>query len=294
MKFDRGLGLLISLLIGSASTASAQAVLVHEPVRPFGYSVGDILQQRLYLTPAPGQTVIAESMPKEGRANLWLQRRSVSAVPENGRLRIDIAYQFINSPKELLAVELPSVRIQLKEGDHVIDAASTPLSLTLAPLTVGSSSSLDLRPDTPPPQIDLGPRLRRLAIYAALAIAIGLFLAAWHFGFGLHGRRQRPFAVAEREIRRLLKHDGAADGRRNAMRRLHQAFNSAANETVFSDALDRFFSRHTIFEQERELVRAFFTASRSEFFGGDERINFDSGQIIALVRRLKLLERDAP
>ena len=135
-----------------------------------------------------------------------------------------------------------------------------------------------------------------VSMFPQIAVLAGLFgflWAAWYIGFDLHGRRKRPFAKAEREIRLLFARDKSRDGWREAMRLLHRAFDTTDSAAVFGASLDTFFSRHSALSPARELVAEFFVASRSEFFGlGEVADDFDATRLLGLARRLKSLERE--
>lgn len=282
----------------------AGAAIVADPAapRPFGYTIGDVVHQTLHLQLAPQEELVESSLPKAGRAGVWFTRRQVEAAREAGGWRIDITYQAINAPTDVRTVALPAVRLQVRDRGRTVEETMRELPLTLGPITpatvVARAGHDDLRPDAPPPRIDVAPMRHRLALYALLAGLIGVTWTTWYLGFGLRGRRTRPFARAERELRRLLAREPSPQAMRGAMRALHRAFNTTAGEIVFSESLDRFFSGHPAFEPVHDAAAQFFAASRSEFFGhgtaaGDLAGDVDATWLIDVARRLKVLERDA-
>jgi len=289
----------LSLAAGAAHAAIEADM---QPARQFGYTIGDVVHQTVRLKPNPGQSLIEESLPKPGRAGAWVERREVEATRTGDGWRIDLTYQFINSPPELRTVALPALRLQLRDGERIVEEMLTEAPLTLAPLTpavvLARAGLEEMRPDTPPPLIDFQSRLQRLAFYAGTAGLIGLIWAGWYFGVDLRGRRTRPFARAERTLRRQLEEDSSPGALRDAMRTLHRAFDATAGSTLFAQALDDFFARHPALAPAREGVARFFAASRNEFFGsgtpGDELLSgsFDAAQLLALAGRLKALERE--
>lgn len=296
MRID-WLAISLSLLLAT-SAAWATVDVETEPARQFGYTIGDIVQQRLHVKPAPGQMLIETSLPKEGRAGAWLQRRKIAATRVADGWWIELTYQFINAPAELRTVALPAIRLQLREGERTIEETIAESPLTLAPLTprlvLARAGLEEMRPDTPPQLIDVTPRLRRLAIYSAAAGLIGLLWASRHFGFTLRGRRARPFAHAERALRSLLAGDSSPSAMREAMRHLHRAFDTTAGTTVFAHALDAFFARRPALAPARDAVAQFFAASRNEFFSqSGPAADFDAARLLGLAARLKSLEREA-
>lgn len=290
--------IVMTALLLASRFAGAAIAAETEPARPFGFTIGDLVEQRLHVVRAPGQTLIEASLPKEGRAGAWLARRKVATTRVADGWRIDLVYQFINAPPELRTVALPAIRLELRDGERNFEETLSESPLTLAPLTpalvLARAGLEEMRPDTPPPLIDPTARLWRLSIYAALAGLIGVLWAGWHFGFRLRGRRARPFAQAEREIRRLLAVDSAPGGVREAMRRLHRAFDSAAGTTVFGPSLDPFFAGKPALAPAREGAEQFFAASRNGFFSqGGSAGDFDAARLLGLAAMLKSLEREA-
>lgn len=290
----RHLSLVTALLASATATAAIEADA--QSLRPFGYTIGDVVQQTLHLQPAPGQTLIESSLPKPGRAGTWVERQRVTAIPTADGWRIDMTYQFVNAPGEVRTVALPPVHLQLRDGTRIVEETLSEAPVTLAPLTptivLARAGLEEMRPDTPPPLIDVTARVRRLELYGALAGVIALVWTAWYLGFGLRGRYARPFARAEREVRRRLARVESVDARRDAMRILHRAFDATAGESVFGETLDAFFARHAALAPARDAVAQFFAASRAEFFG-TATADFDAVHLLALAGRLKRLEREA-
>ncbi|HMV53758.1 MAG TPA: hypothetical protein PLX20_10645 [Rhodocyclaceae bacterium] len=286
----------------AAGTAHAAIEAETQPARQFGYTIGDVIHQTVRLSPGAGQTLIEESLPKPGRAGAWVERRDVEAVRAGSEWRIELRYQFINSPPDLRTVALPALRVQLRDGDRIVDEVLAEAPLTVAPLTptvvLARAGLEEMRPDTPPPLIDVQPRRQRIALYGGIAGLIGLLWAGWYFGVDLRGRRTRPFARAERTLRRQLAKDRSPDAMRDGMRTLHRAFDATAGSTLFAQALDDFFDKRPALAPAREAVSQFFAASRNEFFGtpaqdGDAREgSFEAANLLALARRLKALERE--
>ena len=306
MRAERSVAarLLILALPGLVhGTACAAIEAQAQPARQFGFTIGDMIHQTVRLAPAHGQTLIEDSLPKEGRAGTWFERRHVDAVREGSTWRIEIDYQLINSPPELRTIALPALRLEMRDANdaarRVVEELLAEAPLTAAPLTpavVLARAGLDeMRPDTPPPLIDTGARLRRLALYALAAGLICLSWAAWYFGFDLRGRRKRPFAQAERKMRRALAGSHSPDALREAMRSLHRAFDATAGATLFAASLDAFLERHGAFAPARDGIAQFFEQSRRAFFESDSDGNgrgSDAAQLLALAGRLKALERE--
>lgn len=294
----RSIGAPLVLLATSGNVAAAIEAAA-DPPRPFGYTIGDIVRQTVHLKPAAGQSLIETSLPKEGRVGAWVERRAVELTPEAGGWRIDLSYQFINVPTELRTIALPAIKLQLRDGERTVEETLTESPVTLAPLTpavvLARAGLEEMRPDVAPPLIDTSPQLRRLGAYGLTAGLFALAWAAWYFGFGLRGRRARPFARAERDLRRQLARAAEPSVRRAAMRTLHRAFDATAGSTVFAESLRDFFDRSPTLAPAHDGVKRFFAASRAEFFGeghNEAEADFTSTDLLALAKQLKALERE--
>lgn len=295
-RYQSGLfAFLVLLATGAPVRAAIEAQA--NPSRPFGYTIGDAIVQTLHLQAGVGQSLIETSLPKEGRAGTWVERRAVEVKAEPGGWRIDLAYQFINAPTELRTIALPAIKLQLRDGERIIDETLAESPVTLAPLTpaivLARAGLEEMRPDVASPLIDTTPHARRLSAYAIGAGLIALVGAAWRYGFGLAGRRARPFARAERDLRRRLARVDEPTARRDAMRMVHRAFDASAGATVFAESLDAFFARRPSLAPAHDAVKRFFAASRAEFFDqGQDAADFSAADLLALARQLKSLERE--
>src|SRR6185437_10148244 len=69
--------------------------------RPFGYVVGDLLEQRVLLQ-ANRHGLVPASLPRPGRVSVWLERRGVRIASDaQGRHWLIVEYQLINAPQGL-------------------------------------------------------------------------------------------------------------------------------------------------------------------------------------------------
>lgn len=294
---SRSIAASLALLAATTNVAAAIEAEISPP-RPFGYTIGDVVRQTVRLTPAAGQALIETSLPKEGRAGAWVERRAVEVRREAGGWRIELAYQFINAPAELRTIALPALKLQLRDGERIVEETLSESPITLAPLTpavvLARAGLEEMRPDIAPPAIDTAARLQRLTAYALAAGLIALAWAGWYFGFGLRGRKARPFARAEHELRRMLAHATGPTARRDAMRIVHRAVDASAGTTVFAESLDTLFARCPSLAPAHDDVKRFFAASRAEFFGqAHDSADFGSADLLALAGQLKALEREA-
>jgi len=258
------LGLVLVLAAAAARPLSLETV---EP-RPFGYTVGDLLERRLLLDPARDGNLDPASLPKPGRSGRWFQLRAVTPLPDGARL----AYQIVNTPLQPDQENLPSLELRVIGADgRARDAAIGPFTVTLMPVIhMGAYDVVhfaDLRPDLDPQPIDTSNRRKRVLAYAAALLALGAVQLAPMLARRLGWRRAGPFARAWRALRRgpLRGEDAAA--RRSGLSRLHQALDEAAGLTLAQDNVEALFRAQPWLAPARAQVEALLAQSRAAFFG---------------------------
>jgi mxaA protein len=129
-----------------------------------------------------------------------------------------------------------------------------------------------------------------MLVWAMLAALLIAGLVAGRLGLFWRAARDRPFAQAWRQSRRLG--DGASDAQwLEACRRVHAALNRSAGEVVFESGLARFVAAQPRFGAVRDDLAIFLKRSRDEFFGGVARQPGDVRWLAATCRRLRDAER---
>ncbi|HEX4584265.1 MAG TPA: hypothetical protein VH183_05510 [Burkholderiaceae bacterium] len=267
-------------------TSTAHALETIEP-RPFGYTIGDVLERRLLVDPLRDGTVDPASLPRPGRSGRWFQLREVIAVPDGVRL----AYQIVNAPPQLQQENLPSLSVRVIAPDgHPHEAAVGPFTVAMAPVAhFGADDAIrsdNVRPDLEPGPIDTASRRRRVLAYAAaLLVLVATQLApslARRFGW----RPAGPFARARRA---LARRGDSAEARREALRRLHRALDEVAGRTTALDNVELLFRAHPWLAPGRAKVESLLADSRAAFFGDApppprERLLSVAGQLADLER----------
>jgi mxaA protein len=272
----RSLGLLLFLLASSFAWAGAPAarLQVSEP-RAFGHTLGDVLERRVVLELDRPLRLADDALPRPGRIGAWLELSppQVQARPGAGHTRYEItlSYQVVNSPREIVTLALPEVVFSLEGGPRRAMESVPDFPFTLAPLTpehVLARAPLDeMQPAAAPPRIDTGGLRLRLAAYGVAAGAILLFLAGRLWGIPFLTAGRGPFALACRELRRLSR--SSSDGtRREAIRRVHRAFDRTAGRALFAAELPAFLREHPRYAPLAPDIERFFELSRREFFAG--------------------------
>ncbi len=265
--------LLLSLAAQGLGAASEARLEVTEP-RAYGHTLGDVLERRLVLELADPWRLADDALPKPGRTGAWLELRppQVKSRPGIGRNRYEIllAYQVVNAPREIATLALPEVTLPLA-GPRPAFESVPDFPFTLAPLTpehILARAPLDeMQPDAAPPPIETRPVEARLLAYATAAGAILLFLAWRLWGVPFLAAGRGPFAAAFREVGRLAR-SGSDATRREAIRRVHRAFDQTAGRALFAAEVPAFLQAHPRYAPLRPEIERFFELSRREFFGG--------------------------
>ena len=175
---------------------SAVPAVVEQP-RPFGYVVGDIVEQRVLLQADP------TALPRAGRVGVWFDRRMPSISQDaQGRRWLVVDYQLINAPQGLTTVNMPAWELATKSG-QTLSIPQWPLSVgPLTGRTVIAQGGLQaLRADRPAPIVPTEPIARQIEIWTGAFALTLLIWIAWLAWRNWRDARDRPFARAAREMR---------------------------------------------------------------------------------------------
>lgn len=265
--------------------------IVEQP-RAYGYTVGDLLQQRVALGTPAAPFALAE-VPRTGRigASLW-RGRSDEQVDRSGQHWLTIEYQLINTPQSLSVWYLPVLKLKAKNSSAVLTVDSMPFSIGpfTPPQPYEVAALPALQPDMPPSPVSIAPLERRIRLATR---ALGAVLAAWALMIGwryLQRGRHLPFARALNDLNAGARTQ-AADPLA-ARRRLLHAMNDTAGEVVRPATLGKLLARAPYLAHERPALETFVQESHALFFGGRTvSAAADAAGVGALARRLRRLER---
>jgi mxaA protein len=270
--------------------------------RAFGYVIGDTLEHRVTLELARPYRLDEASLPAAGPLRAGLELRApvvrVRQTRDTTRYEILLTYQVFQFAERLQTLAIPPVELRVDKGGPSLPVMVPEWRFSLAPLAPrrieGSAALPELRPDRPPPTMPVRPHVYRLIALAAGLVTVLLYLAHAWWGLPLFARRKRPFARAFRDLRRLARKPFSETRYRDALRRLHRAFNQTAGRTLFADNLDLFFSHHPEFAGLRTPIEALFMQSRQAFYQPRQGLAADAGslgELVQLCRRCRALER---
>ncbi|MFG1348042.1 nonribosomal peptide synthetase MxaA [Xanthobacter autotrophicus] len=296
--------LLTAFLLGAALCAAAPVraatVELFAP-RPFGYFLGDVITLEAVVTLDPGFRLEPGSLPRPRPVTYWLdlRRAELADLPQvNGarRYRLTLTYQTFYAPLETRGLDIPSVALTARDGDHVLNLTVPAWSFASSPLRsliAGGANPMALQPDIVPRPHPLRADLRRAGGAAALALASVLGLAVLR-GWGPFGRRRPPFSAAARDMRRMLAVPPAAEAYSKALLRLHRAFDAAAGRRLLADDVPDFLAKAPHLATEADTIAHFFHASRVAFFGQGPGLamgEMTPEALLSLARRLAVAER---
>jgi mxaA protein len=270
--------LLVAMATTNAVAATQSAVATVEQPRPFGYVVGDVVTQRVLLTP----DLEPLALPPMQRVNIWFERRAPRVeVTSDQRRWLVVDYQIINAPETLRSIQLPAWK--LEAGGAKLDIPAAPISV--APLLSNSTSATatELRPDRQVSLIDVAPVRASLLLWS---IALAITLAAWLAWLRWRNWRDsldRPFARALHELRRI---DETAP---EAWQALHRAFDQTAGRVLQIETLPTLFERAPYLQPLRTEIERFFAQSSERFFGAGAQTDLLS--VRALCHELLRIER---
>ena len=256
-----GPALVFASVCPAALAADTAIVAPTEQPRSFGYTLGDVLTQRVLLQQA-GQPLTPAALPSADRVGLWLERRTPRVETDEQRRRwLAIDYQIINAPRALTAAALPALRIATTSGAS-LQVAEWPISIgPLTPPAVFNQGALQaLRPDravSALPTAGIEWQLQQ-----ALA-ALAAVLLAWTVWWGWRQWREAqrlPFASAWLRLRRLDPSDP------EAWRLLHHALNASAGRVVQAASLPRLLAEQPQWRPLQAELENFYRHSGERFF----------------------------
>ena len=273
--------------------------------RPFGHVIGDILHQQIDLELVAPYRLDADSLPRAGRMNRWLEMRAPVVKRRHNwggtNYRILLTYQTFYPAQQLESLVIPSLEFSVGDGDHVLPLLVPEWSFSVAPLAVqatdASAVAAALRADQPPPTKPVKPHLYRLiALSLCLLVAI-LYLIYVYWGIPFLERRHRPFSMAYRRLKKLERRPFSNALYLEALRSLHRAFDLAAGRTLVAGNLETFFVEHPEFAALRTHIETLFMRSRMAFFEPHRQAATDAvslQNLLQLCHRCRAVERGIP
>lgn len=266
----------------TAEPPAAPRVIVEQP-RPYGYLVGDLLQQEVRLT-VDDQPVEIVDLPRRDRIGVWLARRdTVLLTRADGTRWMRLEYQIVNASKDVDVITLPKLHLRTTTPKVFLDVPEWPVTVgAITASTVRNQGGLlPLQPDAPAPRIAIGVLRHRLTLaLLGLVATLAGWLGWWQWR-EWQARAAQPFARARTALRRL-----DADSP-EAWRALHRAFDATAGRVLQPATLPLLFAQAPQYAPLREEIERFYAESGARFFGGSTQASTDLRALAARLRRIE-------
>ena len=288
----------LTLVVASAGASAQTAGVAIDPVRLYGYVIGDQIELHARVHVPPGYELDLGRLPKPGRVNAFLElrrirpeERSFGGVLETKHgAPLMLRFLVVNSGVDVSTVQTPALALRYRRpGAPDLTLQLPPVELTVSPLTpeyvAGAVGLEHMQPDAPPPRISTRAPRGRLLLYAFVALGLCGY-AAWRQGWVPRGLlARRPFARAAADVRRI-RPDSASERQAARARRLHRAFDEAAGFAVAGHSLEQFFAVQPWSAALEAEIREFFAASGRFFYAGEATAMFPAERLAGFARTL--------
>lgn len=276
------LALLCLLMPSSVIIADETKDRVQQPDRSFGYTLGDVLEQRISLHQQTDHEQWQKLIPLQ-RVDEWIERQSVNIV-DNGQWLV-LRYQIVNSPTELVVAYLPAFEFLLS-NEQTVNIESWPFSIApLVPANTEQSAVLPLiQADWQPIAPDTLSAVRNLRRLVAAMLATLLVWLLWWLWQNRTDATHLPFARAYHDLRKLDKQ--IINEEQEAWILMHRAFNETAGRAVSAGSVDRFIKQYIWLQPLDTGIRKFYTESAKRFFAESAQTElFDIQQLCKALYR---------
>lgn len=277
---DRVVALLLMaaglLCFSQGSLAQIHSTVI-DPPRPAGWMVADVIPMRIKVAVDASHPLQLASLPPRGALNYWLDLRDVRVQERNHQglthYVIDLDYQTFYVPLDVQVREIPPLTLTFGQGEAAVSTTVAAWPFTVSPLRGISlhGPSRQLVPEPDAVQSLLSQRTAAAITATAtgfLVLTLG-FLARHYSVWPFHQRPERPFSKALRGVH-AARREGSAQAYRQALRRVHRAFDATAHQPVLADDLERFIEHHPRFAPLHGRAILFFQVSREAFFLDDD------------------------
>lgn len=279
------------LLPMPAHAAGAAAYRVSAQMRDTGYVLGDLLHQRIDIEVPAGATLAADSLPRSGRVNNWLELREVQVEHRAGGYTLRLTYQMFGVVESALQLAIPPFQLRFSDQATVNVAPQPFYQSPVLPASLGEADR-EPRPSLKPEPIatSMWQTIAAASLVASLLLA---FYLAWIYDrLPWLPRKPGPLAALLRSLRRRRVAHGDATAYRELLRQLHAALNHSAGQTLYLDNLPLLFTRAPYLQPLRGELEDLFQHSRRVFYdaapAGDA---WTAAQVLALCRRARDCER---
>ncbi|MFT7414579.1 MAG: mxaA protein [Methylophagaceae bacterium] len=248
--------------------------------RSWGLLLGDDVNVKVDLT-SLDSALDPSSLPLEDkRYGTWLYLKTIDKTTSD----LVFHYQIINVPQKNTMIESPRFEVKQSDGKW-IKLPSTSISIGPS-LAVGEGlQNITAKPDIKPTLIATDDSVKRLQLFALIAVVSGLILALWHFGW--KAKNRQPFAQAVHDLSRLKFHTVTSD---QAARILHTAFNHTACTVVAYGELETLLKQRPWLQPLQVEIALFYTQSEQHFFARHSQQGPDIDSVRKLAKACRVKE----
>ena len=280
----------------------APVTIEREDPRLYGYQLGDVITENAYIGLASGYHFDPQSLPKNGKRAGWFMVRashySEQALADGSAVgKLTIEMQLINSPSSVRSLTIPPISLKFKGPQNLVDTLPS-LTIDAAPLDTGEvrTGLPDAQPLRPAKRIATDDTQALLENLLFLAGILGIWLIISLLIQRFSKRKSKPFASANRDIRRLTRLLVSIESAQALAQSVHRAFDQTAGYRLFREGVPAFCEQLHTPEELRAMTDAFFETSQRLFFkeeteeASTELLSNFSKQVRDLVRAWKKFE----
>jgi mxaA protein len=292
------LGRVVGLALLFANRTGAEVIEARvSTARDYGHVLGDVIPAILEIPRVAGHELDADSLPKAGPVNRWLELRRVWAEPRDPQpLRIHLEYQVFYIPLAVKTLDIPAMTLRRKtpDGGHqFIEVPAWPITVAPihGPAVMAEGGMRLMQADALPARPDSSGPLRVMGVSLILVLA-GLGYWGHARGYLTLGRRGRYFRAARKGLRSLMHQPRTPETLRAGFLLTHRAFEGTQGWPLFAEDLPRFFERCPDYRALQSEIEACFQASYGLFFGAvDSSLDYTLERLDALCLACLRLER---
>jgi mxaA protein len=271
------------------------SIQIKEPARDVGYTVGDVLTREITVTVKKPYVLVEESLPIVGYERRYKGQLigidlskldySKEVDSDSATHHISLSYQVFTNNVVAKPAALPG------EYLRILDTSSKDKSVyryripswnfAISPISVFGQVKVEADMSGYRGPLLLNAESHQLRLNILLIILV-LSLLGLLYMLGKHAwlpRMGGPFARAYKTIRHA---PSTAEGMQSAVSSLHEALNTTAGYSLFSNNLDGFLTKKPSFKNIQAELNQFFSLSRQVFFESSTAQSIDSQQLVWL------------
>ncbi|MDO8961356.1 MAG: hypothetical protein Q8R74_01590 [Methylophilus sp.] len=273
---------------------------VKEPTRDVGYTVGDVLTREITLTIKKPYVLVEESLPIVGYERRYKGqligidlsdlKHSKEVDSDSATHRITLSYQVFTNNVVAKPAALPGEYLRLLDTsskDKSVYRYRIPSwNFAISPISVFGQVKVeaDMSGYRGPLLLNPEPLQQRLNVFL---VVLGFSLLALLYMLGKHAwlpRMGGPFARAYKTIRHA---PNTTEGVQSAVSSLHEALNTTAGYSLFSNNMEAFLAKKPAFRNIQAELNQFFSLSRKVFFESNTAQPIDPEQLVWLGKLCK-------